>query len=369
MYSGVHFSILETIRALIKTNDSVHEIKVLTGFGVPVTAPQSSGVELMEFEAIRTNRVLRILWELIWIPRRLKKMGKGVIFHGPAYVLPRKLSCPSVLTVHDVISIEYPQFCQWQTNLYFKWLLARSIQHAGALVTPSHKVKEDLIRLFHTDPAKITVVPNGVHKRFKPIREEDTLEKVRSKYQLFGKFILFVGVLEPKKNISALLQAYADLSPELQGSHRLVIVGKKGWKTSSIYKCVDQLNLQEKVVFPGFVDAEDLPAIYSLAEVFVFPSLYEGFGMPVLEAMACGTPVLLSNRGALPEISGGAGMMVDPDQRQEMSQALTQLLEQESIRESLIRKGLARAQHYSWESAAEQLCKVYQSIDPNSPPC
>jgi len=242
--------------------------------------------------------------------------------------------------------------------LYFKLLLRRSIKKSEKLISVSETVKKDILFRFNIPDDKIVVIPLGVSDIF----SKTINSKVTFKYSISNKYILFVGNIEPKKNLIRLLKAYHKLINEGKISHQLVIAGQKGWKYKEIFKTVQSLNLQDKVVFTGYIPENNLPALYSMAELFVFPSIYEGFGIPPLEAMVCETPVLASNTGALPETSGGSCLMVNPYNTDEIANGIHKLLTDVTLRSYYIKKGKKWAEQFTWERTAKDTLDVYKSI-------
>lgn len=218
----------------------------------------------------------------------------------------------------------------------------------------------DIIRYFKIPENKIKVIYLGVDEDYKPLSETE-IRKVRQKYHLNYPFILYVGSLISHKNIPTLIKAFYKLK-KYGLPHKLVITGKRGWKYKNIFEIISKLNLQKDVVFTGYVQREDLPALYNAADLFVYPSLYEGFGLPPLEAMACGTPVITSNTSSLPEVVGNAGIMVDPYDIDGLAKAMYEVLTNEGLRAELRKRGLERAKMFSWKKTAEETLNVYKGI-------
>lgn len=304
------------------------------------------------------NRVKRIIGENLQLPKYLKK-NRADIYHSPSYVLPFQIKTPSVLTIHDVITFDYPKLCQWESVLYFRTVLPRSVKQAKKIIAVSHTVKQDIIRRFKVDEAKIAVIYHGVAPEFKPTPNRN---KMLERHGIPQKYILFIGNIEPKKNLERLLRAFSQLVKKYNIPHKLVLAGKKGWKYASLFKEVKHQGLSHKVIFTGYFPAKELPVLYSNADLFMFPSLYEGFGIPPLEAMACGTPVVVSNKGALPEITGGLCPQVDPYNEDDIAVKMYRLLTDPKLRQQTIQNSKEWAKQFTWEKTAHQTLQVYQEV-------
>ncbi len=315
-----------------------------------------------------SDRVLNIVWHRLRLPLPVEAFtGKADVFHSPDFVLPLVWRARAIVTVHDLSFMRTPQCAEPSLRAYLNKVVPRSIQRADLILADSHNTKRDIIELLGVDARKIQVVPAGVGERFHPIDDEAALEKVRRRYHLEEPFILSVSTLEPRKNFTGLIEAYAQLierGSQIQRiPHKLVIAGAKGWLYEEIFATVERLGLAERVIFPGFVAEEDLPALYNLADLLAFPSLYEGFGLPPLEAMACGTPVVTSNSSSLPEIVGGVGIMVEATDTEGLVEAMRRALQDGELRRSMIEKGLEQAKKFSWRKAAEKLLGAYRRME------
>jgi glycosyltransferase involved in cell wall biosynthesis len=271
--------------------------------------------------------------------------------------------------VHDLSFVRDPESATPALRQYLNATVPRSVATANHVLADSQATKEDLMELYSTPNDKITVLYSGVDSRFAPEKQRGEEERIRSRYKLGHQpFILGVGTLHPRKNYSRLISAFAqiaDVSRRLDGksiNHNLVIVGKKGWLFDSIIADAARLGIRTRVVFPGYADDEDLPALYRTAELFVFPSIYEGFGLPPLEAMACGTPVVTSNVSSLPEVVGDAGLTVDPTDIHALANAMSRALQDTQLRQQMSQRGLAQAGKFTWLRAAHQLVQVYQQV-------
>jgi glycosyltransferase involved in cell wall biosynthesis len=316
---------------------------------------------------IRLPRSIRVTWELTLLASSLKQ-EKVDIFWGACNFLPPRKVCKYIVTLHDLSSFTFAKSYPLVRRLYYQYLISNATRQADYIVTVSQSTKQDLIKLFSVPETKIKVIYNGVDEIFQPITSADRLTQIKEKYRLPEKFIFTIGVMEPKKNTEGIIHAYAELknrpvSYNLQ-SHKLVIGGSRryGWKNSKIFQLIQSLNLWDDIVFTDFIEHEDLPAVYNLASVFVFPSFYEGFGLPVIEAMACGTPVITSNISSLPEIACDAAVLVNPYDTAEIANKIQEILNDENKRRQMIDQGLINAKRFSWEFASEQILKLFDEV-------
>lgn len=299
-----------------------------------------------------------LLWTQVILPWKIARSGVDVI-HLPANIGPVLKTRPTVVTIHDMALFRYPDyFTPWQR---YSWLTLLPIvaRRANLIITVSEFSKSEIVSVLGVAPDKVCVVYNGASANFQPLGTTQ-VERIKQKYAL-DEFVLVVGTLEPRKNTKRLLQAFAQLKQ--QGvSHTLVHVGAKGWFYNDILAEIDRLNIKESVRMLGYISLEDLNALYSAAAVAAYPSLYEGFGLPVLEAMQCGCPVVTSNCTSLPEVIGDAGIMVDPYDVDALAKALHRVLADPGLAATLREQGLAQAQTFSWEKCARQTIAAYQKV-------
>jgi len=282
------------------------------------------------------------------------------LFHATDHLLPRFSGVRSVFTLHDLVFRFYHETHKLLNRWFLTLMMPRFLKAADAVLAVSEWTKKDGVELYGLDEDRIRVIYEGVKPRFRPASAE-SMSALRQKYGIVEEFILSVGTIEPRKNLTSLLEAYRSLKdgqPELQ----LVIVGKKGWLYEGFFRRLRELGLEDEVIFPGFVPDDDLPPLYSAADLFVFPSLYEGFGLPVLEAMACGTPVVTSNASSLPEVVGDAAVLVDPNDVQALIRAMSAVLDNKELHGELRAKGPRQAAKFSWENAARETLAVYTSL-------
>jgi glycosyltransferase involved in cell wall biosynthesis len=282
------------------------------------------------------------------------------LLHCPSYILPWNWKGKCVVTIHDLIALDFPGYCSKSSRAYFRFALPHTIHKADKIIAVSHTVKNDILRRFPGYSSKIDVIYHGINDIFKETPIQEKLAEVRKKYTLPEKYILFVGNIEPKKNIARLIKAFKNLTRQSDIPHSLVIAGQFAWRYGDVLKVKKQN--EERIIFPGYIHQSDLPAIYTLADLFVFPSLYEGFGLPPLEAMTCGTPVIVSNRGALPETTGGNALMVDPLSVTSIETAIYKLLHENDLRTHFVEKGRIYVQKFRWKTTWEKTAELYHTL-------
>jgi glycosyltransferase involved in cell wall biosynthesis len=302
------------------------------------------------------------VWHRAQVPLPVNWLtGPIDLFHSPDFTLPPVArGTRTLLTVHDLSFIRDPASAVDVLRAYLNRVVPRSVARADHVLADSQATRADLIELYGTPPEKISVLYSGVNDSFRPVRDPAALRSVRERYGLGdAPFILAVGTLQPRKNYVRLIQAFARLpQPEVQ----LAFVGGRGWLYDSIFAEVERLGLGDRVRFPGFALDSDLPALYSAARVLAYPSLYEGFGLPILEAFACGTPVVASTASCLPEVAGDAALLVPPTDVDALAVALDTAISDESVRAELLGRAPARLALFSWEKSARQLLGTYQSL-------
>jgi glycosyltransferase involved in cell wall biosynthesis len=282
------------------------------------------------------------------------------LLHSPDFIPPFGGGFRSVITIHDLNFIHFPQFLTPQSARYYGQI-NRAVQRADHILTDSDWTREDVISHLDVPPERVTTVHLAAAPVYRPITNRQEVRRAVNRYGLPSDFIIFVGTLEPRKNVPMLLRAFHELRQRAYDVH-LAIVGRKGWLYEEVFAVLTKLKLADHVHFLENVPYEDLARLYNAASCLTLPSHYEGFGLPPLEAMACGTPVVVSDRSSLPEVVGDAGLLVDPDSPEELSAALARILDDSELRASLRQRGLARSGEFSWARAAHQTMAVYEQV-------
>jgi glycosyltransferase involved in cell wall biosynthesis len=329
------------------------ELIVVSNGPIDTTAPLPKHVRV--YDGMRFP--LRIAWMQCFAGRVLERVRADVA-HFTNGMLPLGTGAARVVTIHDMSLQLYPECHPPRRIVINRPLLGVAARVADAVVTVSQSARRDLLRLHRLDPDRVSVVHEAAGPSFRPIADRSRLARIRTRYALPERFVLYVGAIEPRKNLPRLMEAFA-AARRAGVPHELVCVGPYGWSSRDLYACVDRLDLSRVVHFTGYVPSDDLPFIYNLAEFFVFPSIYEGFGLPVIEAMACGTPVITANTSSLHEIAEGAAETIDPKSVDALAAAIVRVASSEERRGQLSALGLARASEFSWTRTAREMLAVY----------
>lgn len=310
-----------------------------------------------------SERALVTLWQRLGIPFPVELItGRTDVFYSPDFVLPPTRPSKKILTVHDLSFKRVPETAVPNLKWYLEGAVPRAVKRADLIFADSNATRADLVELFGANPDRVQTLYSGVEEHFRRVTDERVLGAVRSRYALVKPFILSVGTIEPRKNLTRLVEAYSRL-PGLADLD-LIIAGGRGWTYKEIYSSPAKYHVQDRARFLGFVAESDLPALYSLATLFVYPSLYEGFGLPVLEALACGAPVITSNNSSLPEVAGDAAVLVEPRDVEALIEAMNCLLNDSALRQEMSRRGPERAKKFSWDSSARQLLAAFDKAPP-----
>ena len=296
------------------------------------------------------------------VPMHLRR-ERVDLFHSPHYVLPPLTPCRSIVTIHDCIHLMFPQYLPNRlAYLYAKTFLHIASRRSNRILTVSESSKKDIVRLLNVPQEKVTVIYNAIDERFRKEPDEEAVWKVRERYQLHDPFILYTGNIKPHKNLERLIDAFYRLRRNGLTHVRLLIIGDEISKYPNLRRAVHRYQLHKHVRFLGYVSNDLLAVLYRLADVFAFPSLYEGFGLPPLEAMAIGAPVVTSNVSSLPEVVGDAALLIDPLDPDSIADGLRRVLTDSSLREELRIKGFAQARKYSWDRSVSHVRKIYGEV-------
>jgi glycosyltransferase involved in cell wall biosynthesis len=294
-----------------------------------------------------------------WVLRR----ERPDVYHAPHYVLPAGVRCPSVVTIHDCIHLMFPQYLPNRlAYAYARAQMWAAVRRSDCILTVSEASKRDILHLFNVPPEKIVVVYNAIDSHFAVIPSEEAVARVRERYQLDHQFVLYVGNIKPHKNLVRLIEAFDELRRSGFDHLKLLIIGDEISKLPSLRRAVHHYKLHKHVRFLGYLSDDQLAILYRLASVFVFPSLYEGFGLPPLEAMASGTPVVTSNVSSLPEVVGDAAVLVNPYDVDAIVEGLRRVLTDPVLAAEMRRKGIERAREFSWERSVAKTWGVYQQV-------
>jgi len=309
-------------------------------------------------------------WEQVLLPKAAAEEGCDLL-HCTSNTAPTRSKVPIMITLHDIIYLESISVLKkggtWYQklgNLYRRWNVPRVVKKSKRIITVSEFEKER-IRSFFGFPdsdERLKAVYNGVSQHFKPVREKEKLSEVREKYSLPDSFLFFLGNTDPKKNTERVLNAYAGYVKESESPLPLVLLDYEERMLDQVLKNQNIENIREYIILPGYVVNKDLPSIYSMSKVFLYPSLRESFGIPMLEAMSCGTPVITSNTSSMPEVSGGAAKIVDPTDRDAIKEAIKELVADEQQRNDLVEKGFKQAARFTWKAMAESVLSIYKEV-------
>jgi len=303
----------------------------------------------------------RLVWDHVTVARVAKQYKADVIFNTK-FSIPLLTRCKTMMVFHGSEWFVSPQFYKKLDILYNKMRLPIYSKRASAISCVSKVTAEDMAKFTGIKPQKLHVIHSSIAGHFMRINDQKEREKFRIKYKLPQNFILFVGKIYPGKNFSNIVRAFREIRDGVKEDIKLVSVGDMRWDYAEELSLVNELGLKGDIQFTGWVEQEELPAIYSLADLFLFPSFYEGFGIPILEAMACGCPVVTASTGACPEVAGGAALLVDPKDQHDIASAVLRLIQDKPLQEKLIRKGYERVKIFSWNKAAKETVNVFKEI-------
>lgn len=316
--------------------------------------PMGDGTRVISTGEATRQPLRRIVWEQFAQPVAAIR-EKFDLVHGLAFAIPLFATVPSVVTVHDLSFIKRPQHLQRSRRMYLSLFTRLSCQRARRVIANSQNTRNDLIDIYGLDPNRVDVAYPGLAAGFtRP--SDDAIENFRQKHGLPDRYILYLGTIEPRKNLSGLIRAYHKVMPD---GVKLICAGGKGWFFEDVFQTVQELHLSRDVIFPGYVPGDELPLWYAAASVFVYPSSYEGFGIPVLEALACGVPTITTQAASMPEAAGDAALLVPPNDEDALADALRRLLNDTELAESFAAKGPAQAARFRWIDSARSTTNTY----------
>ncbi|MFH0956162.1 MAG: glycosyltransferase family 1 protein [Candidatus Falkowbacteria bacterium] len=368
-YSGVSEYTFNLIKEILKLDNKNDYRLFYNLFGNCSNIPEfgERNVKLVKYNY--PNKVLNYLFfKFFNYPKIDKELGADLFFLPHINFIGMSSAGKSLITIHDLSFLKYPEFFSWRKNFWHKMInVKKLIKRFDRIVAVSENTKRDIVEMCGVDENKIKVIYSGAGEEFRQIynlnADGEKILEVRNKYKLPDKYILYLGTLEPRKNVDGIIRAYNELRYKNQQLRniKLVIAGGRGWKSDKIYKEWEQSEFKDDINFLGYVDKKDKVYLYNLALVFIYPSFYEGFGFPPLEAMACGLPVVASYAASLPEVVGDAALMIDPYNIKNITQAMAEILTGENLKSKLIERGLAQAKKFNWGKTAKEYLEIFNN--------
>ncbi|MFA5248374.1 MAG: glycosyltransferase family 1 protein [Patescibacteria group bacterium] len=363
-YSGVSWYTLDLLSAILAVDKEKQYFLYYNSFKDQSSRlPKFNQSNVKIYSTRFPNKIFYLLQKFLRWPKldltAIKPHLKIDVFWSPHINFSSfSKNCKKILTVYDLSFLLYPEFFSWRKNFWHRFLnFKKLIKNSDKIIAISENTKQDLIKISNISADKIVVVYPGVGKEFQPLPTGD-LQKIKEKYNLPDKFILNIGSIEPRKNIAGLVRAF-DVVADKLNDYYLVLAGGAGWKNKEIFSAITNAKNKDRIKILGYVDYKDRPALYNLATIFAYPSFYEGFGLPILEAMACGTPVITSDSSSLPEVAGDAAVLVDSNNEKALELAIIALTENEELRNSLIAKGLERVKLFTWKKSAKEYLRIF----------
>jgi glycosyltransferase involved in cell wall biosynthesis len=346
---------------LLQTFNPAPDLQYTVFLGEPRASEQFNRLAIARSHLPTHQPIIRILWEQFIQPFALSQERIDLL-HALAFAGPLAISIPWIVTVYDLSFIRYPQLFNASNRIYLTWAVRQSVRRANRIIVISESTKRDLAQMFGAPADKIVVVYCGAEPSFAPSQDKIKIELFREQRNLPEKMILHVGTIEPRKNIPRLIRAFAHAKRAAHLPHRLVLVGARGWKYAEVDAVIEQEQIANDVVFTGYVPQDELPLWYQAADLFAYPSLYEGFGLPPLAAMASGIPVVTSNVSSLPEVVGDAALQVSPEDEPALADAIVRALSDNTLRGQMIERGIAQAKKFSWERAGRETVALYRTV-------
>jgi glycosyltransferase involved in cell wall biosynthesis len=350
---GVKQYIESMSRALIRAVSDEDELFILHNLDAEFFSASASNVH----EVLLSSKN-KFICDFILAPRAINRLGLDAVWFTK-YVIPFGLKAAAVTTVHDMIYY-MPELAAYPLGdtVYMRSMIRNSCRRADAVVAVSQNTKQDILRILREQKSKVHVIPEAADAKYRPIKDQSRLAQFRDKYQLPEQFILFTGGISPRKNLLRLFDAFSAVSEQIE--HKLVLTGAKGWRNKDI---VARVEGRDDIIRLGFVPDEDMPLLYNAASLFVYPSLYEGFGLPILEAAQCGTPVVCARGSSLTEVGGDGVLFVDAADVRDIAEGMLRVVQQPMLRKKLVQRGFAAAKRFSWDASAANLLVLLKEIE------
>jgi glycosyltransferase involved in cell wall biosynthesis len=358
---GMDIVAIQLIRSLQKI-DTINQYYIF----VNDDEGESPIQETSNFKIIKLKKAPYPYWEQVILPGAVKEYGIELL-HCTNNTAPLNITVPLLLTLHDIIYLESINFTKgsWYQifgNFYRRWNVPIIVKKTAKIITVSEYERKNIVDYFRLSPDHVQTIYNGVGENFYKVRDEGVLSSIKKKYNLPEDYVFYLGNTDPRKNIKGVMKALAWLRKNNMLSFSLVMPGVDHTFLREVASGVGDPEILNSILLPGYIPDDDLAAIYSMARVFLFPSLREGFGLPILEAMACGVPVITSNTSSMPEVAGNASLLIDPDNEEEIASAILKLLKDSLLRRELINKGFERSSAFSWENNARKTLSLYKSV-------
>lgn len=359
--SGVGLSIRELLASLVTGNPD-DQFVVYASANTSQCLPKLENVKCVHSALAGRGRPFRIFWQQVILPLIVHSENID-LYHATGYVVSPHLAVPTIVTVYDTIALERPELTTWRNALHFRWFMKRGIQSADCVLVPSDYVKKRLVAVTGISPQKIRKIPLGISSHFTPICRKKALLQLRHSIGIdCEEFVLFVGNIERKKNLPTLVRAFAEWKRRSKRGTKLILVGKPSNASQEVAQTIERMGLKGETILTGYVDDEQLAALYNAATILVYPSLEEGFGLPPLEAMACGTSVIASDLPPLRETTEHVAVLVDPCDVGAWSEALEEVMSSKELREEMRQAGLLRALQYTWDKTSATVHECYRTV-------
>lgn len=364
-YSGVSEYVMNLVNEILKQDKNNQYILFYNSFkDIKSRLPEFGGDNVKLIGWRYPNKIFNyFLQKILKWPKIDRKLGVDLFFMPHINFASLSSDCKSIITIHDLSYLRYPEFFSTRKNVWHRMInVKKLIKKFDKIVSVSENTKNDIAVLCRIDELKVKVISSAISENCKRVDNINELTLVKNIYNLPGEFILYLGTIEPRKNIENLIEAYNLFKKRTDSNVKLVIAGSKGWKYKYIFELISKSQYSQDIIVLGYVEDAHKPALYTLSKLLVYPSFYEGFGFPPLEAMFCGTPVIASYSSSLPEVCADAALLVNPYNPNDISSALEELMSNNDLREKLIKKGLARASSYSWANTAKKYIELFNSF-------